>query len=460
MRSPPRLSKDSQQYTLQDVWYALSHHEVFDYAFWLDVTMQILFTRCVSSFGWTLVVMVVFLVGILSYVGFFVALPRIAAPYSFVSCVHIILGLFVLFNIYFNYFFAVTVSPGHPTDKDQMDSSFLGGVATEVKSLEEGNGGHHAIRSMSGGNNFLKECKKCNKVKPPRAHHCSICKKCVLKMDHHCPYVANCVGYYNYRYFFLFLLWTTIGTFYLSVVCGFAGFVDVGDAMQNNMVVGNSKFDAVPLARERNRSRVVGRLRRGRNGSGNEGRLEMKSGEEVEEGHRLQSGSTTPLDLQSTPDMEVPVSTSIHYRFSSMIGTNFMSSTLTRLFLARTNADMWELIYVADSQIFLALITSSCVFVAVGCLFAFHVALVRSGQTTIEYYKSWTTKQKLVKSGRVHKNEYDRGLNKNIGSVLGNLPWYRAILPSHRRPPPLVVSYESPTLFTWQQRLLQEQNTS
>ena len=63
MRSPPRLSKDSQQYTLQDVWYALSHDEVFDYAFWLDATMQILFTKSVSSFGWALVVVVVFLVG-------------------------------------------------------------------------------------------------------------------------------------------------------------------------------------------------------------------------------------------------------------------------------------------------------------------------------------------------------------------------------------------------------------
>ena len=57
-------------------------------------------------------------------------------------------------------------------------------------------------------------CQKCRIWRPPRCHHCSQCNRCVLQMDHHCPWVNNCIGYNNYRTFFLTLVYLTTGCLY------------------------------------------------------------------------------------------------------------------------------------------------------------------------------------------------------------------------------------------------------
>ena len=33
--------------------------------------------------------------------------------------------------------------------------------------------------------------RKCDCMKPARAHHCSKCGVCILKMDHHCPFLQS-----------------------------------------------------------------------------------------------------------------------------------------------------------------------------------------------------------------------------------------------------------------------------
>ncbi|XP_047951406.1 probable protein S-acyltransferase 14 [Salvia hispanica] len=61
-------------------------------------------------------------------------------------------------------------------------------------------------------NSRVRFCRKCNQLKPPRCHHCSVCGRCVLKMDHHCVWVVNCVGALNYKNFLLFLFYTFLET--------------------------------------------------------------------------------------------------------------------------------------------------------------------------------------------------------------------------------------------------------
>lgn len=63
-------------------------------------------------------------------------------------------------------------------------------------------------------------CKKCNFVRPPRAHHCRLCERCILKMDHHCPWVGNCVGFYNHRYFTQFLVYSSWGCIVVGSLLG------------------------------------------------------------------------------------------------------------------------------------------------------------------------------------------------------------------------------------------------
>ncbi|XP_073271121.1 probable protein S-acyltransferase 14 [Primulina huaijiensis] len=137
------------------------------------------------------------------------------------------LAVLILFHcllvmLLWSYFSVVFTDPGsvpsswRPTmDEERGDSDPL--TTSEFQSDSKSRG--------------IRYCRKCNQLKPPRCHHCSVCGRCVLKMDHHCVWVVNCVGALNYKYFLLFLLYTFLETSLvtLSLLPHFIAFFSDGD---------------------------------------------------------------------------------------------------------------------------------------------------------------------------------------------------------------------------------------
>eukprot|EP00903_Cladosiphon_okamuranus_P019100 g17577.t1 len=50
-------------------------------------------------------------------------------------------------------------------------------------------------------------CDRCDRYKPPRAHHCGRCGACVARMDHHCVFAANCIGAGNHKQLLLLVIY-------------------------------------------------------------------------------------------------------------------------------------------------------------------------------------------------------------------------------------------------------------
>ncbi|KAI3444692.1 hypothetical protein Pfo_001357 [Paulownia fortunei] len=141
---------------------------------------------------------------------------------SLLAFVVLILFHFLLVMLLWSYFSVVFTDPGGvppnwrpAVDEERGDLDPL--TATEFPPDSE--------------NGRIRFCRKCNQLKPPRCHHCSVCGRCVLKMDHHCVWVVNCVGALNYKYFLLFLFYTFLETSLvtLSLLPHFIAFFSDGE---------------------------------------------------------------------------------------------------------------------------------------------------------------------------------------------------------------------------------------
>jgi len=273
--------------------------------------------------GPLLVVLATCLLSVVTYNYLFLIFPLICAPFSLQWTLYFCSGIWILFNIFWNYVCCIFTSPGIPKEvMEQAEIEEQRGLRAPSSSSDDDGG---AARKAH------KWCSKCNAPKPERAHHCHVCKKCVLAMDHHCPWMANCVGYYNYRYFFLFL-------WYMWVGCLWSVMVSLGPFMAT--------------------------MHRG----------------------------------TSTPD---------------------------HIVLSRR----------ARSSVTFTFVISVSVGIAISMLLAWHVYLVLSAQTTIEFYGNRSKSRKMRHHGRVFINKFDLGRTRNFQAIFGRGRfWFSWMLPSRRKP--------------------------
>ena len=166
------------------------------------ICADIAFSYLLRLLGPVLVLLANGLIGLVVYVYLWILVPRYLRPQlgDVLSGIIVAFGLFLLFNILFNYWCCVLTRPGAPADQLPPFEDLEAG--TDFSDYSEG----------------WRTCRKCKSGKPPRTHHCSVCRRCVMKMDHHCPWVNNCVGFYNYKFFCLFLVYCAAGCAYAGVL--------------------------------------------------------------------------------------------------------------------------------------------------------------------------------------------------------------------------------------------------
>ncbi|GAQ83591.1 DHHC-type zinc finger family protein [Klebsormidium nitens] len=162
--------------------------------------------------GPVLIALAAVLISAVVYIYFSVLLfANVGTPFhSFKALAHVALGLSLLFNLVFNYAYCVITPPGHPPSLDRTSGS-ASDIEGQNESADSDDEGEYAPGQT-------RWCRRCRRAKPALTHHCHVCGKCILKMDHHCPWLDNCVGFFNYRYFLLFITYLWLGCIYVLLM--------------------------------------------------------------------------------------------------------------------------------------------------------------------------------------------------------------------------------------------------
>ncbi|GAB1600488.1 palmitoyltransferase ZDHHC16-like [Argonauta hians] len=266
-------------------------------------------------------------------------------------------GNWLLVNTIFNYVMGFRTNPGRPPQ-----------VVPEVVSI----------------------CKRCIAPKPPRAHHCSICRHCILRMDHHCPWLNNCVGFYNHRYFFLYMVYMMCGCLYACFIF-YPLFYD-------NFYVGKEVFF---------------------------------------------HGALYPLNMA----YQFWTSKKKSYTYIAISnGTSVKRTPSTQAFNQLSYIDQ-----IYHHSIIFVFFLGSGVVVALGILSLWHARLISRGETSIEYHINKNEKKRLKKLGQTYVNPYDFGFIQNwklfLGLTEGRTFWRHILFPSRHKPQGNGLQWET-TTFT------------
>ena len=121
--------------------------------------------------GPVLVCVAVGLVLSISAAYFAVLAPAVMDVFSPTWFVVSSIGVWILFNLLFNYLSCIFTPPGYPP-----------GTLSEEELARARAHRDGPTPSPGAGEGFSLWCKKCDAPKPVRAHHCHVCKRCVLGM--------------------------------------------------------------------------------------------------------------------------------------------------------------------------------------------------------------------------------------------------------------------------------------
>ncbi|XP_027445487.1 palmitoyltransferase ZDHHC20 isoform X8 [Zalophus californianus] len=171
---------------------------------------------CQRSVGWVPVLFITFVV-VWSYYAYVVELCVFTLSGNGENGKAVVyLVAFHLFFVMFvwSYWMTIFTSPASPSKEFYLSSSEKERYEKEFSQERQQEILRRAARDLpiytTSASRTIRYCERCQLIKPDRAHHCSACDICILKMDHHCPWVNNCVGFSNYKFFLLFLLYSLL----------------------------------------------------------------------------------------------------------------------------------------------------------------------------------------------------------------------------------------------------------